>query len=158
MRRVPSDFDDLYPDGSSSATECAMNLVLTADLLQALIARLLRPFDVTPSSGLALSTLADADGSLPPNQIAERMILTRATVTGLVDSLERRGYVTRGAHPTDRRMHLVHITAEGRRVASEFRTVIHAQQRQWFEVLDEEDRSTLLGVLGRLQARLQEDE
>ena len=158
IRRVPSDFDDLYPNGSRTATECAMNLVFTADLLQARIARLLRQFDITPSSGLALSTLADADGPLPPNQIADRMILTRATITGLVDSLERRGFVTREAHPSDRRMHLVQVTPEGRRIASEFRTVVHAHQRQWFEVLDEQQRDTLLDLLGRLQTRLQQDE
>jgi len=132
-----------------------MNLVFTADLLQTRIAQLLRPFDLTPSSGLALSTLADADGPLPPNQIAERMILTRATVTGLVDSLERRGYVTREPHPSDRRMHLVQITRDGRRVASEFRNVVHAHQRQWLEVLDEGQRGSLLAMLEPLQERLQ---
>ena len=158
IRRVPSDFDDRYPDASRSATECAMNLVLTADLLQARIAGLLRQFDVTPSSGLALSTLADADAPLPPNQIADRMILTRATITGLVDSLERRHFVTREPHPTDRRMHLVQITPEGRRIASEFRTIVHAHQRQWFEVLDEQQRSTLLDLLAPLQATLQQDD
>lgn len=157
MRRVSSDFSERYPEGSSTATECAMNLVLTGDLLQARIARLLRPFDLTPASGLALSILADGDGPLPPHQIADRMILTRATVTGLVDSLERRGYVTRGAHPSDRRMYLVEITPEGRRVASEFRAVVHRQQRDWFEAIGERQRKTLLNVLGPLQERLQAD-
>ena len=158
MRRVSPDFDDLYPDASSTATESAMNVVLTGDLIQTRIARQLRRFHVTPSSGLALGILADADDPLPPNEIADRMILTRATITGLVDSLERRGYVTRGPHPSDRRMHLVQITPEGRRVASEFRTMIHSQERQWFEVLDEQQRDTLLDLLGRLQTRLQQDE
>ena len=158
MRRVSPDFDDLYPDASSTATESAMNVVLTADLLQTRIARQLRRFNVTPSAGLALGILADADHPLPPNQIADRMILTRATVTGLVDSLERRGYVTRGPHPSDRRMHLVQITPEGRRIASEFRTIVHAHQRQWFEVLDEQQRSTLLDLLAPLQATLQQDD
>jgi DNA-binding MarR family transcriptional regulator len=157
IRRVPTEFDQLYPAGSRSATECAMNLVLTADLIQTRIARLLREFDLTPSSGLALSTLADADAPLPPNQIAERMILTRATITGLVDSLERRDYVTREPHPSDRRMHLVQITPEGRRIASEFRTVVHSHQSQWFDVLNEKQRSTLLKLLEPLQERLQQD-
>jgi DNA-binding MarR family transcriptional regulator len=157
IRRVSPDFDERYPDGSSSATECAMNLVLTADLLQGRIARLLRPFALTPASGLALGILADGEGALPPHQIAERMVLTRATVTGLIDSLERRGYITRAAHPSDRRMYLVEITPRGREIATECRTVVHGQQREWFEALGERQRGTLLSVLGRLQKRLQTD-
>lgn len=158
MRRVSSDFNDQYPDGSISATEAAMNLVITADLLRTRIGKLLRPWDVTPASGLALGILADADEPIPPNQIAERMILTRATMTGLIDSLERRGYVTRTEDPTDRRVRPVEITEEGRRVAHESRSAIHNYQREWFEVLSERQRATLLDLLGRLGARLQEDE
>ena len=158
MRRVSSDFNDQYPDGSVSATEAAMNLVVTADLLRTRIGKLLRPWDLSPASGLALGILADADGPMPPNQIAERMILTRATMTGLIDSLERRGYVTRGADPTDRRVRPVEITDEGRRVAAESQIAIHDYQREWFEVMSERQRGTLLGLLGRLQARLHADE
>ena len=123
LRRVNSDFSDVYPDGSVSATEAAMNLVATAEVLRGRIARLLRPFDLTPASALALGILADADGPMPPNQIAERMILSRATMTGLVDSLERRGYVTRGSDASDRRVRPGQIiTDEGRRIALESRT------------------------------------
>jgi len=158
LRRVNSDFSDNYPNGSVSATEAAMNLVITADLLRGRIARLLRPFDLTPPSGLALGILADADAPMPPNQIAERMILSRATMTGLVDSLERREYVTRGADPSDRRVRPVQITAEGRRVALESRTAVHDHQRDWFDGMSERQRATLLDLLGRLQGRLSTDD
>lgn len=158
IRRVSPDFDERYPDGSGTATECAMNLVLTADLLQGRIARLLRPLALTPASGFALGILADEEGALPPHQIAERMVLTRATVTGLIDSLERRGYVARAPHPSDRRMYLVEITARGREIANESRTVVHRHQREWFKALGERQRGTLLTALGRLQEGLQTDE
>src|SRR5689334_21723692 len=96
--RVAHDFDTRYPGASATATECAMNLVLTADLLVKRIAEEIRAFDLTPASGLVLSILAEAEEPLPPNVIADRLIISRATVTGLVDSLERRGYVERRPH------------------------------------------------------------
>jgi hypothetical protein len=65
--RIPRDFDARYPGASAKATECAMNLVFTAELLVKRIARLLRPFDLTPSTGLVLSILADATVPMPPN-------------------------------------------------------------------------------------------
>ena len=155
---VNEDFTRLYPDASPTATECAMNLVFASDLVQSRIARLVRPFDLTPASGLVLSILADAEGPLPPNQIAEQLIVSRATVTGLVDSLERRKYVKRKPHPSDRRMLLVQITPSGRAVADESRAVVHAHERRWFDVLDQEEQVLMKNLLGRVQERLQQPE
>ena len=85
--QITSDFDVQYPNASATATECAMNLVFTADLLQKRIDTLLQPLHLTPTSGLVLSILANAESPLPPNEIADRLIISRATVTGLLDSL-----------------------------------------------------------------------
>ncbi len=131
-----------------------MNLVFTADLLLKQISQLVQPFDLTPASGLVLSILADSELPLPPNEIADRLIITRATVTGLVDSLERRGYVRRCPHQSDRRMILVEITETGRQVADAFRPIVHQHQKQWLEVLNETERQQLIDSLHRLQAVL----
>ncbi len=80
--QITSDFDVQYPTASATATACAMNLVFTADLLQKRIATLLQPLHLTPTSGLVLGILANAESPLPPNEIADRLIISRATVTG----------------------------------------------------------------------------
>jgi len=152
--RIAPDFGVRYPDGSALATETAMNLVRTADLLVKRIAGIVQPFGLTPSSGLVLGILADAAEPLPPNQIAERLILTRATVTGLVDSLERRGYVRRLPHATDRRMLLIELTGLGRETAHAFRLEVHRHQKQWLSVLDPREQSQLIETLHRLQSAL----
>jgi DNA-binding MarR family transcriptional regulator len=118
---ISPDFAERYPGASPKATEAAMNLVWAADLLVKRIGDLVEPFGLSPSSGLVLGILADAKAPLPPNQIAERLITSRATVTGLLDSLERRGYVRRLPHSSDRRMLLIELTEAGRQVACEFR-------------------------------------
>src|ERR1051326_8286014 len=138
--QISSDFEVLYPNASARATECAMNLVLTADLLVKRIATLLQPLHLTPTSGLVLSILADAESPLPPNEIADRLIISRATVTGLLDSLERQAYVCRRPHPSDRRMILAEITETGRQTASVFRPIVHQHQKDWFAVLGESEQ------------------
>lgn len=145
------DFDRRYTDASATATECAMNLVFTAELLVKRIAALLQPFDLTPASGLVLSIVADAVSPLAPNQIAERLIISRATVTGLIDSLERRGYVTRTPHPSDRRMLLIEPTATGKQVADAFRPIVHHQEKLWMAVLEPSEQETMIQLLRRLQ-------
>lgn len=156
--QVTPDFADRYPDASAHATESAMNIVFTADLLLRRIAILLQPFDLSPASGLVLSMLADAESPLPPNKIAERLIITRATVTGLIDTLERRGYVQRRLHHTDRRMLLVEATDAGREVANRFRPIVHQQQKVWLESLSEEEQQRLIASLQQVQATLMDSD
>ena len=156
--QLTPDFEVLYPTSSARATECAMNLVLTADLLVKRIATLLQPLHLTPTSGLVLSILADAESPLPPNEIADRLIVSRATVTGLLDSLERRAYIRRLPHPSDRRMILAEITATGRQAASVFRPIVHQHQKEWFEVLGETEQQQLLVALHRLQESLRDSD
>lgn len=50
---------------------------------------------------------------LPPSELAERAGVTRGTITGLLDGLERSGLVEREDHPEDRRMVKIRLTARG---------------------------------------------
>ena len=152
--QVAPDFTKRYPDASPKATETAMNLVRTSELLVKRIADLIQPFDLTPSSGLVLGILADFGEPLPPNKIAERLIISRASVTSLIDSLERRGYVRRAPHSTDRRMLLIELTDAGRQVAHEFRLLVHQNQKEWLAVLTEQEQSQLIATLHRIQTAL----
>jgi DNA-binding MarR family transcriptional regulator len=154
--KIAPDFEQRYQEASAIATECSMNLVLTADLLVKRISDLLKPFDLTPASGLVLSILADSETPLPPHRIAERLITSRATMTGLIDSLERRGYARRIPHHSDRRMLLVELTDAGKQVANTFRPIVHQHQKLWLEVLSEADQNRLLSSLHRLQNNLME--
>jgi len=155
---ISPDFGDRYPGSSARATEGAMNLVLTADLIVKHISGLLRPFDLSPATGLVLSILADSDSPLPPNQIAERLIISRATVTGLLDSLERRGFVQRTAHGSDRRMLLIELTDTGRKVATDFRPIVHQHEKTWLGALSDKEQRLLIDLLHRVQETLMASE
>lgn len=156
--RLPDDFEDRYPGAAAKATEAAMNLARVGDLLVKRIAELVQPFDLSPSSALVLSVLADAGEPLAPSEIAARLILSRASVTSLLDSLEARGYVKRTNHPSDRRMLLIELTDDGLRVAHEFRLVVHRRQKEWMAVLSEDDKDRFIQMLHRIQVALAEAE
>lgn len=156
--QITPDFEQRYPNASARATECAMNLVFTADLLVKRISGLLQPFDLSPASGLVLGILADSETPLPPHEIASRLIISRATVTGLIDSLERRRYARRIPHHSDRRMLLVELTDTGRQVASAFRPIVHHNKKVWLEALSEADQQRLIASLHQLQATLMDAE
>ena len=152
--QIAPDFEKRFLDSSAKATECAMNLILTADLLEKRITSLLLPFDLSPATGLVLSIIADSETSVSPNHIADRLIISRASVTSLLDSLEKRGFVKRQPHPSDRRMLLVELTNSGRQVANQFRPIVHEHQKVWLSALNEKEQEQLIQTLHRLQASL----
>ncbi|MHB8584762.1 MAG: MarR family winged helix-turn-helix transcriptional regulator [Thermoplasmatota archaeon] len=79
-----------------------------------------------------------------PSQIAERVGITPAGTTDLVDRLERRGFVTRRASPEDRRTVNVELTTTGEREYRESK----AQIRRFLSTLGAhvaaEDREALI--------------
>jgi DNA-binding MarR family transcriptional regulator len=152
--RVSRDFAAIYPDASVSATECAMNLARTGDLVLGRVAVALQPLDVSPAGGLVLGILKDAGRPCPPNYISERLIVSRATVTGVLDTLVKRGLVRREPHPTDRRMVLVHLTKSGARTADKVRNTVHRGEAEWMRSLNEHERAQLTELLGKIQKNL----
>ena len=148
--RMPDDFYDQTPDANVLATEAAMNTIRTADLLFDAIGRLLRPLNVSAAGGLVLGILRDR-GSMSPSELGERLIVTRATVTGLLDSLEGRGFVHRSPNPSDRRSLLAEITPAGLAVLQDLRTIVHRNEKAWLGVLSDSELRTYIELLHRIQ-------
>jgi MarR family 2-MHQ and catechol resistance regulon transcriptional repressor len=148
--QMPEDFYEQTPDASALATEASMNTIRTADMLFDRIGRLLRPLNVSAAGGLVLGILRD-HGPMPPSELGDRLIVTRATVTGLLDSLERRGFVRRLANPADRRSLLVEITPDGTTVLGELRALVHRHERAWLGALSDADLRTYIDLLHRIQ-------
>ena len=115
------------------------------------------PREANGLSASAFQTLAILDGAgepLPGHVIAERLLVSSASMTSLADTLERRGLVERRPHPTDRRKVLIHLTADGQRVVDQQLPAIHAVIAQAISTLAESDREHLLTSLTTIRARL----
>ena len=153
---MPDDFYAQTPDGNVLATEAVMNTMRTADMAFDRIGRLLRPLNVSAAGGLALGVLRDR-GPLSPSALSERLIVTRATVTGVLDSLERRGFVHRVANPADRRSVVVEIMPAGIEVLAELRTLIHRAEKAWLSVLSDDELRSYVATLHRIQDSLADD-
>jgi DNA-binding MarR family transcriptional regulator len=151
--QMPADFYAQTPDANVLATEAVMNTIRTADMLFDQIGRLLRPLNVSAAGGLVLGILRDR-GAMSPSELGERLIVTRATVTGLVDSLERRGFVRRSANRADRRGLIIEITPAGLAVVQELRTLVHRHEKAWMSSLSEPELRSYIEQLHRIQDSL----
>ncbi|MBU6469053.1 MAG: MarR family transcriptional regulator [Betaproteobacteria bacterium] len=57
--------------------------------------------------------LRQTDYSSSPTDLAEKAGVTKASITGFIDSLQAEGLVTRVEDPTDRRKYVIQLTALG---------------------------------------------
>ena len=103
-------------------------IYLISKVCQKLIINLQKSFsengvEVTPIQVMLLFFLQKNDGS-SLTQISQGLMLENPTVTGLIDRLEKSGYVKRSDHPNDRRVYLVNITEKGNKVAKKALPII----------------------------------
>lgn len=92
---------------------------------------------------------------LTPSELADKIGVTRATITGLLDRLAREGLVQRAAHPTDRRSHVVHLTEEGLRKLATILPEHVDRIRIVMSTFDARERRQLVALVDKLEAGLQ---
>ena len=109
-------------------------IFLISKVYQKLINNLQKAFsesgvEVTPIQVMLLFFLQKNDGS-SLTQIGQGLMLENPTVTGLIDRLEKSGYVKRSDHPNDRRVYLVHLTEKGNKVAKKALPIVKKLNEQ----------------------------
>ena len=93
-------------------------------------------------------------GAHTQSALAARLRLGRAATGQLVDALEQRGLVERTADPDDRRVWLVHITAEGKAVAQQVADIDEALRARMRRGISKAERQQLARLLLQLEANL----
>ncbi len=152
--RSESAFEREFPGGSESANAAVVALVNVGERFLASFDKALRHHRLSRAGREALAVLEGAGRPLSPTTIAERLIVTTASVTSLLDTLERRGLVERRPDPTDRRKLLVVITDAGVALVDQFLPELVALQTAAVAGLSETQRRQLVSLLGRVDAGL----
>src|SRR5882672_8443544 len=153
-----------FPDLDPSATVVFLNLLRTGDEAFRVVESHLAQHDITQGGFSVLMALwgccqrEGEDSKLSPAMLAERTGVTRATMTGLVDTLERDGLVRRAPDTADRRMMTVELTSRGERKLMKILPE-HFRQMAWLMApLSEPERKTLVRLPTKLLRRAGEDD
>lgn len=86
-----------------------------------------------------------------PSEIADQIGVTRATITGLLDGLERDAYLERHHDSADRRALTIHLTARGREVLEAFIPQKCCQINAQMSALSAEEKQALINLLAKIQ-------
>lgn len=113
-----------------------------------LLAAELVDLDLTASEINALANLSDGQGRTV-SQLGAAVGSRPTTLTSVLDRLERRGHITRGTRPADRRSVLIQLSPSGRAAADTIRRALASLERRAFADLP---RGAVDGFYDVLQA------
>ncbi len=97
---------------------------------------------------VALSFLEDHDGA-PQQALGEALCIDANNLVLLLNQLEDAGYAERRRDPLDRRRHLVHISARGRRALDRAERAQERVEDEVLATLTSEERAMLRDLLAR---------
>lgn len=109
-----------------------------------------RQFDLTSSQFDVIATLGNTDG-MSMSQIGEKTLITKGTLTGVIDRLIKKALVTRDNPPGDRRTVIVCLTPKGQQVFEQVFPAHIAYLKTQFEYLEPSELDLLRILLGRLR-------
>jgi len=135
----------------SPQEEALLSVVRTSDQLQIRSARLFREYGLTPSQYNVLRILRGEGKPLPILEIASRTITVVPGITGLIDRLERAGFVHRLRCEKDRRVIFVALTDQGTKTLADLDEPLVALHRKLMGHLSQGEFKELIRLLEKLR-------
>jgi DNA-binding MarR family transcriptional regulator len=141
-----------FPDFDLESEEtCLAFLDASAEVYAAFDAQFDR-FGLSAGKFAILMQLYTAKRGLPPSEFANRGNVTRATITGLLDRLERAGLVERQNHPSDRRMLTVNLTSQGKTLIESVLPEHFCRTKKLMASLTSREKQTFVKLLEKLRS------
>ncbi len=106
-------------------------------------------FDLTAVQYAALSAI-EANPQVDATRLSSLIAFDRSTIGDVLERLEAKGWITRVASATDRRIKLVRLSPAGRSLLREVEPAVRRVQERLLAPLAPRDRAKLVEVLTQL--------
>jgi DNA-binding MarR family transcriptional regulator len=104
---------------------------------------------VTASQAMVLNFLGEED-RISSRNLGQKLGITSATMTGILDRLEKLALIERQSHPDDRRAILVCLTDQGRQIATEINAIMVAANKDFLKRFSSQKNAEFQDVLRQI--------
>ncbi len=125
-------------------------LYLTYSVIFKSIERSIAHTGVTLPQAMALNTIRYGEGPMTPSRLAQQLMQETQSVTGLIDRMERQGWVRRVRDLSDRRAIRLELTEEGGRKLDETVRPGREMTERMFVRLSEKQTQELTDLLSQV--------
>lgn len=158
MKRVTIN-DELHLDRPIEDLRHAavINIVRTANLFGAVGAALFRQYDLTEAQFNVLFSLKYKERNVTQSDLGERLVVTRASITSVLDKLEGKGLVRRETVEGNRRIYHISLTPAGSTLINSVEPVYRERVHRAMRGLADDEMNTLIDYLERVRVELHEE-
>jgi DNA-binding MarR family transcriptional regulator len=122
-------------------------------LRRSVVDRVLKPLGVTRSQWWVLAFLSRADG-MSQVALAEELDLGKVALGGLIDRLEKTGFVARRLDTVDRRIKRVFLTKKSQTLINKIRNSVSATEEEILDGISEADLRGTVRALRKMKENL----
>lgn len=144
--------------GAPSADGVSINSYLVMRKLQAELEDSLDCYfsDYNLSSGrfIILQLLYDSPQGLMPSDLAEKVGVTQATISGLINNLSKANLLERQQHHQDGRAFVIKLTEQGRELISKIQPDFFAKISSLMQTLTTEEQKLLNSISNKLLGKV----
>ncbi len=137
--------------------ETVLNIVRTANIISLKGAALFRQFDMTEAQFNVLFSLKYKGRNWTQSDLGKRLVVTRASVTSVLDKLEAKGLVERQEVPGNRRIYHVLLTKKGLTLVNKVEPLYRAGIHRVLEVFEDKDCRRLIESLETIRTRARDE-
>lgn len=132
--------------------EALLSLVRTSALMQKLSDRFFSQFGLTDVQFNILMILKEhGSAGLSQQELSEHLIVTKSNVVGLIDRLERSGYVKRMSHPSDRRFNQIVLTPNGSKLELRIEESYFTEVDKMMDALSTPQKTAVIQAMERIR-------
>jgi len=144
-----------YPEVDPRAVEAFLWLLRTATDTLAAFECFLKHFGMSQGKFTVLMLLnRNPEQGVNPSELADRAGVTRATMTGLLEGLEREKLISRHGDRSDRRRAVVRMTAAARAFMDNLLPDYYTRVHELMNDLSEEEKLELTRLLHKIGSRI----
>jgi DNA-binding MarR family transcriptional regulator len=140
------------PGADPAICQVFLNILHTGDVVSRGEAAFLARHGLSQARLIILVLLdSSEESSMRSSELAERANVSRATITGLLDALEKSGLVVRTPDARDRRASCVKITEKGRALLRKVHPLLFRWTESILSALSARERGQLVTLLRKTQ-------
>jgi MarR family 2-MHQ and catechol resistance regulon transcriptional repressor len=157
MKRVSIN-DELHLDRPMRDLRHAavISIIRTANLFGSVGAAFFRQYDLTEAQFNVLFSLKYKERNVTQSDLGERLVVTRASITSVLDKLEGKGLVRRETVEGNRRIYHISLTPSGAKLIDSVEPAYRDRVHRAMSGLNDSEMDVLIDFLERVRAELRE--
>jgi DNA-binding MarR family transcriptional regulator len=109
---------------------------------------------IVPAHGLVFAFLFRQSGPVPINALVQQSGRVKSTVTGMINTLEKYGYIKKQECTKDARSILIGLTKKGKAIRKDFEEISAVLETRVYGDMPQHDRQRIMELLSLIEENL----